>query len=107
MTARINSTATTSVPEKRKSPLFALGAIVATPAVLEHFDKHAINAQEYLDRHIRGDWGDVPAEDADENQRSIERGFRVLSAYEIAGERVWIITEADRSVSTLLFPREY
>ena len=92
---------------QRKTPLFSLGAVVATLAVLEHFDKHAINAQEYLDRHVRGDWGDVPPEDAKENDLSVNQGFRVLSSYVIAGERVWIITEADRTVSTLLFPREY
>lgn len=92
---------------QRNAPLFALGVIVATPAVMAHLDKHCINAQLYLERHVSGDWGEVPPEDAKENQFSIEQGFRILSSYNIAGERVWIITEADRSSSTLLFPREY
>ena len=89
------------------SPRFALGQIVATPAVLEHLEQHGVNASEYLNRHVRGDWGDVPPEDAAENEFAVNHRLRLLSSYMIAGERVWIITEADRSVSTLLFPSEY
>lgn len=89
------------------SPRFALGQIAATPAVLEHLERHGVNAAEYLDRHVRGDWGDVPPEDAAENEFAVNRRLRLLSSYMIAGERVWIITEADRSASTLLFPSEY
>lgn len=92
---------------QRKAPLFSLGVIVATPAVLAHLNKQGINAQPYLARHVGGDWGDVPPEDAKENQFSVEQGFRILSSYNIAGERVWVITEADRSATTLLFPSEY
>jgi len=107
MSIRIKAAPTNSTAVKRKAPLFALGAVVATPAVLEHLDKHGINAQEYLDLHVRGDWGDVPLEDAKENKLSVERGFRILSVYEVAGARVFVITEADRSATTLLFPSEY
>jgi len=92
------------VPQR---PLFPLGQIVATPGVLDHFDRHAINAQDYLVRHQGGDWGCVGPDDAQENFLSVQNGFRVLSAYDIAGERVWIITEADRSSTCLLFPSEY
>lgn len=88
-------------------PLFPLGQVVATPGVLDHLDRHGINAQVYLERHRRGDWGNVPPDDAAENELSVQQGFRVLSSYDIAGERVWIITEADRSSTTLLFPSEY
>lgn len=97
----------TSPATLRKRPLFKLGMIVATPGVLEHFDRHEINAQVYIERHQCGDWGNVPPEDAQENDLSVQNGFRVLSSYDIAGERVWIITEADRSSTTLLFPSEY
>lgn len=93
--------------EKRNTEQLPLGQIAATPAVLAHLKDHGINARDYLKRHAYGDWGDVPPEDAIENQVAIRHGFRVLSSYEIAGERVWIITEADRSVTTLLFPSEY
>lgn len=92
---------------RRKTPMFSLGQTVATRAVLIHLEKHGINAQTYLDRHVRGDWGEVPSDDAVENDFSVQNGFRILSAYTIAGERVWVITEADRSVTTLLFPSEY
>ena len=88
-------------------PLFQLGMIVATPGVLAHLDRHEINAQAFIQRHQCGDWGSVPPEDAEENELSVKEGYRVLSSYDIAGERVWIITEADRSATTLLFPSEY
>ena len=55
-------TKTTGTPSV--SPRFALGQVVATPAVLEHLERHGINASEYLNRHVRGDWGEVPPEDA-------------------------------------------
>lgn len=90
-----------------KLPLFSLGQIVATPALLRHFEQHQIDARHYLKRHVTGDFGDIDEEDKAENLLSIKQGFRILSAYTIAGERIWIITEADRSVTTLLFPSEY
>lgn len=107
MSKKMNTESGTAKTVQYKTPLFALGVIVATPAVLAHLSKHGINAQLYLERHVHGNWGDVPPEDAKENQFSVEQGFRILSSYNIAGERVWIITEADRSSSTLLFPHEY
>ncbi|CAN5557389.1 hypothetical protein BH10PSE16_BH10PSE16_38880 [soil metagenome] len=61
----------------------------------------------YIRQHHCGLWGDVPPEDARENDLSVLNGFRVLSSYEIAGLRVWLITEADRSYTTLLFPSDY
>ena len=60
-----------------------------------------------LERHRTGDWGDVPEEDARENEVAVRYGFRVLSSYRVAGERLWVITELDRSVTTLLLPSEY
>ena len=92
---------------ERNSPLFSLGQIVATPAVLKHLTAHGVHPQPCIRRHQCGDWGDVPPEDAQENDFSVLNGFRILSSYEVAGERVWIITEADRSATTLLFPSEY
>lgn len=88
-------------------PLFPLGQIVATPAVADHFSAHGVSPMNYLSRHACGDWGDVPPEDAAANQASIERGTRILSSYKVASETVWIITEADRASTTLLFPSEY
>ena len=61
-----------------------------------------------LTRHQRGDWGELTDEDKQENDLSLKAGFRVLSAYEAKGlPKVWIITEADRSATTILFPDEY
>ncbi|AMV41744.1 hypothetical protein [Paraburkholderia caribensis] len=88
-------------------PLFRLGQIVATRGVLKHLEHRGIAADPYLRRHVTGDWGAVPPEDARSNRFAVEHGARILSSYDIAGERVWIITEADRSATTLLFPSEY
>lgn len=90
-----------------KAICFPLGRIVATPGALELLDRVAVNAAELLRRHQSGDWGKVPQEDADENELSVVNGFRILSSYPIGEERIWIITEADRSSTTLLLPEEY
>ena len=88
--------------------LFPLGQIVATPGALEILDRTAINAMDLIQRHQSGDWGNVPPSDAEENLRSIENGWRILSSYAISDDQnLWIITEADRSVTTLLLPEEY
>ena len=90
-------------------PLFPLGQVVATPGALDLLDRTGTNASRLLARHQRGDWGTVCANDVAENNRSIKDGERVLSAYELGRqhERLWIITERDRSVTTLLLPQEY
>mgnify|MGYP003585860904 CR=1 FL=1 len=98
---------TTQTTTDDQPPLFAQGQIVATPTVLEHLEKHGINASDYLNRHVRGDWGEVPKADAAENDFALTRRLRLLSSYTVAKERIWILTEADRSVTTMLFPTEY
>ena len=62
---------------------------------------------EIIRRHSKGDWGDLSEEDKKENDLSVKEGFRILSSYRIRGKKIWVITEADRSVTTLLFPDEY
>ena len=95
-------------PENRNRPLFALGHLVATAGVNAHLIDNGIDPTPFILQHHCGLWGgDVPPEDAQENDFSVLNGFRVLSSYLIANERVWIITEADRSSTTLLFPSEY
>ncbi len=86
---------------------FPLGQIVATPGALNLLDRSAVNAAELIQRHQSGDWGNVPPEDAEENDHSVVNGFRILSSYPIGEGRIWIITEADRSCTTLLLPEEY
>ena len=90
-----------------RGPRFSLGQIVATPAVLAHLNTHGVTPLSLLRRHIMGDWGEVGAEDRAENELALVHGFRLLSRYTVAGKPIWIITEADRSVTTLLFPSEY
>ena len=91
-----------------KQPLFDLGQFVATPGALATLEKAGQNAMEFLSRHVTGDWGDLPEEDKAENQFSLEKGFRLLSSYRTtAGDKLWVITEADRSHTTLLLPDEY
>jgi len=91
-----------------KQPAFELGQIVATPGALAALKKAGQQPGEFLTRHVHREWGDLDEEDRKENEYSLEHGFRLLSAYKTnAGDRLWIITEADRSVTTLLLPEEY
>ena len=88
-------------------PRFPLGKVVATPG---HQRLEAVKEVplELIRRHARGDWGEVCAEDARENDLSVESGFRILSAYTLStGVKVWVITEADRSSTCILLPEEY
>jgi hypothetical protein len=85
---------------------FALGQIVATPGALESVPPAEITNS--LARHARGDWGDVCQEDREENDLSVDKHLRVLSVYHMSNRmKFWIITEADRSTTTVLLPEEY
>ena len=85
---------------------FNTGQIVITPTALETLTADDILTA--LGRHIRSDWGDVTPADRDENNFSLREGFRILSVYHSAnGEKFWIITEADRSLTTVLLPSDY
>jgi hypothetical protein len=94
--------------QTERKPLFDLGQVVATPGALAALEKAGQNAMDLLSRHVTGDWGELCEDDQKENALSVKRGFRILSNYKTnSGERVWVITEADRSVTTLLLPDEY
>ena len=86
--------------------LFPPGQIVATPGALE-LAEQGIDLLAYLNRHLSGDWGDLCQEDKVENNFSLANGFRLLSAYDTPCGKLWLITEADRSVTTFLLPDEY
>lgn len=87
---------------------FALGQIVATPGALGAMGAAGQLPLELLSRHVQGDWGDISEEDCLENEQSLNDGRRLLSAYRLRdGTRIWIITEADRSSTTILLPEEY
>ena len=88
--------------------LFPLGRLVATPGAMDLIRSAGEDLlPTLLERHRSGDWGDVPDEDARENEFSVKYGYRIVSSYRLAGERLWIITERDRSATTLLLPSEY
>jgi hypothetical protein len=87
--------------------LFTLGQVVVTPGALAALEKAGQQPGDFLARHVSGDWGEVPPEDIKENEFSLKRGFRVLSAYRTsAGTKLWVITEADRSSTCILLPEE-
>jgi len=87
---------------------FRLGRTVATPGALEALKQAGQHPLQFLARHARGDWGELEPGDRRENDLSLKKGFRLLSAYKTSlGERLWVITEADRSSTTILLPSEY
>ena len=87
-------------------PKFPLGRLVATPGVLAAVPK--IQIQNALDRHAHGDWGIIPDENKRSNDQALQGGGRLFSAYLSTKEvRFWIITEQDRSATTVLLPEEY
>ena len=96
----------TKIMKTSKQQQFPMGEVVATPGSLEAIPIIEIDAG--LKRHRNGDWGEVCAEDKKANDVSLANGLRLLSAYRTAAGRVfWIITEADRSYTTVLLPEEY
>ena len=84
-----------------------LGRVVATPGALKLFMEGKQHPFEYLARHASGDWGELCAFDRRQNEIALRDGYRVLSSYPVGRECVWIITEADRSVTTILLPEDY
>lgn len=88
--------------------LFQLGEVVATPGAVETMQRHNVEPQTLLQRHVTGDWGVLCKEDAQSNNDAVTYGDRIFSSYPIADNvRIWVITEWDRSVTTLLLPSEY
>lgn len=93
---------------KSSEPLFQLGQVVATPNALAVLAGHGVDPATLLDRHVKGDWGVLPPEDAKANNTALRHGELLLSSYPLAdGVKVWIITEWDRSVTTILMPDDY
>lgn len=87
---------------------FPLGQVVATPGAVAALTTANQSPLEFLQRHASGDWGELDEADRHENEFSLTHHLRLLSAYRTAcGEKLWIITEADRSATTFLLPEEY
>lgn len=108
------------VADRKIEARFSLGSLFATPGALEALEEARQNtrdwknapaetAPELFARHECGDWGDLDEADKKENELSIKEGFRILSAYKLkaTGQKLWVITEADRSMTTIMRPDEY
>lgn len=96
---------------------FELGQLCYTPGAQAALQRYQVSPFQLLARHVAGDWGDVCAEDAEANEDALREGSRLLSSYTLAPPdreseemtpvKVWVITEADRSVTTILLPEDY
>ena len=86
---------------------FALGQIVGTPGAIQAMDQLNMTLWQLLSRHQHGDWGDLDTEDWQANNRALQTGERLFSAYIVQHMKFWVITEADRSATTILLPEEY
>jgi hypothetical protein len=84
-----------------------LGRVVATPGALKLLTEIGEDPFDYLARHASGDWGELCAFDRRQNEVALREGLRIFSSYEVPAGKVWIITEADRVVTTVLLPEEY
>lgn len=88
--------------------LFPLGDLVATPGALRVLEECALLPIRLIARHSRGDWGDMSTEDVQSNAAALILGNRLLSSYTLANDlKIWLITEANRSTTTILLPSEY
>lgn len=88
-------------------PRFKLGVLVATPAVIELLAAAGVPVWSLVSRHVSGDYGEVDEHDRQANEDAIATGERILSAYTVAAERVWVLTEADRSSTCVLLASQY
>jgi hypothetical protein len=87
---------------------FPLGQLLSTPGALEAMEQAGQIPMDLFRRHQQGDWGEVCHDDKQANEQAIDAEERLLSAYTLkSGVKVWVITEADRSVTTILLPDEY
>jgi hypothetical protein len=94
--------------QERGPAKFPFGTVVATQGAAAALHQAGDHPFRYLQRHAHGDWGELDEHDMAENEFSLAHGLRLLSAYTLSdGTLIWIITEADRSVTTLLLPEEY
>lgn len=93
---------------QNKEPLFCQGSVRGTPGAVKAMAEAKANGYTLLFRHVTGDWGEMDEEDQQANRLAVEEGGRVFSTYHLStGIKIWIITEADRSMTTFLLPEEY
>ncbi len=89
------------------SKSFPLGQVVATPRAIAVLEENQESPVTLLRRHAACDWGDVCEKDGELNDEALDTGGRLLSSYRVGNDKVWVITEADKSATTLLTPEEY
>lgn len=94
-------------PTTAAAPLFQLGRCVATVGVDDLLRRLALNPYDLLSRHVRGDWGDLDESDKSLNRRALLDRSRLMSSYSVGDKKVWVITDADWAVTTILLPSEY
>ena len=87
--------------------LFALGQVVSTPNALAFAENHQLDLLQLLYRHQTGDWGDLEDEDKESNEEALINDTRIFSSYSIAEDKIWIITEAGRCLTTWVMPSDY
>jgi len=92
---------------KRTEHKFPGGFLVATPAAITRMADASITVASLFDRHFAGDWGNVSEHDKAENEFGLKNGFRIVSVYTTRIGDLWVITEADRSSTTILLPTDY
>lgn len=99
-----------------KQVRFELGQLCYTPGAQSALEQYQVSPLDLITRHVNGDWGEVCPDDAQANEDALRTGARLLSSYALqqpegsdlsASVKIWVITEADRSVTTLLLPEEY
>lgn len=87
--------------------LFSTGRLVGTPAAVAALADVSCSARSLILRHIRGDWSEMCEDDQATNRDALITGGRIFSAYTVGGRKFWVITEADRAVTTILLPEDY
>lgn len=89
-------------------PLFDLGQTLATPGALAALEESQEDPRRFLYRHVTGDWSEMDPHDQEANRQAVHDDTRIFSAYKLRnGQKLWVITEWDRSATTLLLPSEY
>ena len=93
---------------QKSKPLFQLGRTVATHGALDALQRNNQSPLEFFERHQHGDWSELCSEDREANELALKNGDRIFSVYHLNDKtKIWIITEADRSATTILLPEEY
>lgn len=94
-------------PDTSPAPRFPLGNLYATSAVAQWTSQQGLSLFQFIERHHNGDWGDLDDEDKQANEDALLHGGRIFSSYLAQGQKIYVITEFDRSTSTILFAHEY